>query len=167
MNYDSEDERLLDRFGQWMREARAAAEAIDVNGRPPPETPALEPAGGLYRTVEEVTALRHELKLQTKSSRNLEEQTQALQQSLAQAIEALRSIEPKESQAAWAQGKALALALAELDEALERGRAQTEKAAARLLAEPRDDVLAKLADFHQRQSAIERLVCERYYRKLR
>ncbi len=65
----------------------------------------------------------------------LQERTDASLSTLREAIEAFRSVQPKEAQAAWLSGKALAEALAELDVALDRGRAGVEKAAPRLAEE--------------------------------
>ena len=108
----------------------------------PAEAAAREPANrgefGLIDLVEEFTALRHELKLQTKSARGLQEQTEALLPALRQAIEQFRSVEPKEAQAAWTAGKPLAEALADLDEALDRGRGEIEKARRAVVEEPAD-----------------------------
>ena len=83
---------------------------------------------GVIDLVEEFTALRHEVKLQTKSGRGLIEQTETTVSALRQAIEQFRSVEPKEAQAVWAAGKALAEALADLDEALDRGRREIDRA---------------------------------------
>ncbi len=60
---------------------------------------------GLIQMAEEFTALRHELKLQTKSGRGLLEQAEAMVSAIRQAIEQFRSVEPKEAQAAWAVGQ--------------------------------------------------------------
>jgi molecular chaperone GrpE len=169
MTDPSPDEQLLRRFGEWMRETREEAARIDNRGD---DTACVErevPAAGfgLYRLVEEFTALRHEVKLQTKSSRGLDEQATSLAASLNQALEALRSVQPKEAQAAWTAGQGLARALAELDEALDRGRAQTEKAAATLAGEPGMQWIAKLDAWHAGLSSWRRWRHAAYYRELR
>ena len=92
----SDTEDLLSRFRQWLEEARIEA---DFEG---PAAGAAAGDGedhevGLYRLVEEFTALRHELKLQTKSTRGLQEQTEALLPAVRQAIEQFRSVEPSEA----------------------------------------------------------------------
>ena len=56
------------------------------------------------------------------------DQTETTVAALKQAIEQFRSVEPKEAQAAWTAGKALAEALADLDEALDRGQREIERA---------------------------------------
>ncbi len=121
---------------------------------------------GIYRLVEEFTALRHELKLQTKSARGLEEQAQTLLPSLGQAIDAMRSIEPKQAQASWSTGRPLAAILADLDEALDRGRLQTEMAIARLSDEPASTLLNRLDKFQQQQSSPRRLLHGRYHQQI-
>ena len=167
--------------GLPMNDTRIGLPAVDPS-LPPLETPARRgeddrslrtPAAeepiqevGLYRLVEEFTALRHELKLQTKSARGLEEQTQTLLPSLQQAIDAMRAIEPKEAQAAWSAGKPLAVILAELDEALDRGRQQTAMAIARLSNEPASSLLGCLEKFHVQQSWLRRRLHGGYYRQI-
>lgn len=116
-----DDEALLSQLREWLRETRAESES--ANGVEVPEEEA-EPRLGLYRLVEEFTALRHEVKLQTKSARGLQEEAASLLPAMRQAIEAFRSVSPKEEQAAFAAAKPLAEALADLDEALSRGRIQ-------------------------------------------
>lgn len=172
MSDGGDDERLLQRFGEWLSQARAEAGQLDRNGSPTmAEYPGIdEPSGdaevGLYRLVEEFTALRHEVKLQTRSSRGLEDEIETLLGALRQSIEALRSIEPKEAQAAWAAGKALATALAELDDALDRGRQQTEKAVVLLAAGPEVEAAELVRDFYERQSRLARWRHAGFYRRL-
>ncbi|HUY34824.1 MAG TPA: nucleotide exchange factor GrpE [Pirellulales bacterium] len=166
---NADDERLLERLGQWVRETRAAADELERNGVSPPAAAAGSANGqgpGIYRIAEELTAQRHEVKLHTKEARSLEDAAQTLLEGLGRAIDALQTIEPKEAQAAWSAGNALALALAELDEALERGRLQTEKAAAGLLDEPSDAFVRALDEFHQQQSPLRRRLSEGYRREL-
>lgn len=125
-----DDEALLDRFRIWLRDARAETEGF--NGDLEPSTP--QPEVGLYRLVEEFTALRHEVKLETKGSRSLQEQVETLLPTLRQAIDQFRTVAPKEEQAVQGVARPLAEAIADLDEALERGRLEIEKARNRLAA---------------------------------
>ena len=149
-----DDEALLDQFRQWLREADTETEAMVA------EFPSAGDDGiGLYRLVEEFTALRHEVKLQTKGSRGLQEQAESLLPALRQAIEHFRSVEPREAQAVWAAGKPLAEALADLDESLVRGRAEIEKARRQLvddsanqLTEALDKLHASLSWFRRRRT---------------
>lgn len=159
-----DEETLLSRFRQWLQEARADAEAP---GREPPALDAEDHEVGLYRLVEEFTALRHELKLQTKSSRGLQEQTEALVPALRQAIEQFRAVEPRAAQAAWTASKPLAEALADLDEALDRGRVEIEKARRRLVEEPAGEVVAALDVLFARQSWLRRPWVRSYHEQAR
>jgi molecular chaperone GrpE len=165
-NGQVDDEQLLMRFAEWLREARAEAERCQQTRPPAAPTIPIETDVGLYRLVEEFTALRHEVKLQTRSSRGLEEQTETLVSSLRQAIEALRSVEPKEAQAAFSAGKALALALAELDDSLDRGRAQTEKAIETLRQEQGREALALVNEFYAGQTWLHRTMFADYNERL-
>ena len=162
----SDTEDLLSRFRQWLEEARAEA---DFAG-PAPAAAAADGEDrevGLYRLVEEFTALRQELKLQTKSTRGLQEQTEALLPVLRQAIDQLRSVEPGATKPAVESGKSLAEALADLDEALERGRLEIEKARPRLVEEP-DAALAAALDAHLAgQSWLRRRWNRSYHAELR
>lgn len=166
MMESSDAENLLSRFRQWLEEARTETD--------PEQSPA-EPAAfrngdeelGLYRLVEEFTALRQELKLQTKSARGLQEQTEALLPALRQAIEQFRSAEPRSGDAAWRSGRPLAEALADLDEALERGRSEIEKARSRLVDEPDAALAAALDSLLERQSWLGRRMYRGYHDQAR
>ena len=149
----ADDEALLDRFRRWLRDARAAAD------EPPGAASAAgdgdAPEVGLVTLLEEFTALRHELKLQTKSARGLQDQAEAMTRSLEQAIAQFRAVEPREAQAAFAAARPLAEALADLDEALDRGRAAIDQARRRA-AEAIADPVAALEDAFARQSWLAR-----------
>ena len=167
------DELLLGRLRQWLAEARMRSEQITDRpadcptdlGEPQPSTADSE--FGLYTLVEEFTALRHELKLQTKSMRGLEEESQSQVAALRLAIEAFRSVEPKEALAAWSAGKGLATALADLDEALDRGRTQIERAGRILIDEPTRALPVALDELYSRQSWVRRLLWRSYHRQAR
>jgi molecular chaperone GrpE len=133
MNGDHvDDEAVLSRFRHWLREARDEVDRLDLESFGDGEEP---PAVGLCELIEEFTALRQELKLQTKSGRAIQEQSEAILPALRQAIDQFRSVEPREAKAAWSAGKGLAESLADLDEALERGRKEIEKAHRRLVTD--------------------------------
>jgi molecular chaperone GrpE len=146
----SDVDELLYQFRDWLEAARAAAGPIDgtlPSGSPPaPEVQEV----GLYRLVEEFSALRQELKLQTKSARGLQEQSEGIVAAVGHAIEQFRAVEPKEAQAAWAAGKPLAEALADLDEALDRGRSEIERARRRIVEDSQRDIESALAALYAR-----------------
>ena len=132
MNHPTDDENLLTLFRDWLARTRAEAESLEFDPTsvhdPTHEAP---PEVGLYRLVEEFTALRHEVKLETKGSRGLQEQVETLLPTIRQAVDHLRSVAPREEQAAQAVGRPLAEAIADLDEALDRGRREVDKARSR------------------------------------
>lgn len=152
-----DEEVLLDRFRQWFRGARA-----DATRNEPPSTE-LDDQVGLYRLAEEFTALRHEVKLQTKGSRGLQEQAEALLPAFRQAIEHFRAVEPRETQAAWAAVKPLVEALADLDEALDRGHAELEKASRRIIDQAQIELVDALNAFHAGQSWFRRRRTRAYH----
>ncbi|MDR3638172.1 MAG: nucleotide exchange factor GrpE [Isosphaeraceae bacterium] len=159
MSFSVQDEALLDRFRQWLHEARA--------GDNTPAPSAVDDQDvGLFRLVEEFTALRHEVKLQTKSARGLQEQAESLLPALRQAIEAFQAVEPREAQAAWSAGKPLAEALADLDEALDRGRAELEKARRRVADDGAGALEAALNDAFGRRSWFGRRRVRAYHEQV-
>ncbi len=122
-----EAEAMLTRFRDWLNQtceeswAATVAAADSDNG-----------VGdiGLAEMVREFTALRHEVKLQTKSARGLDEQVTAAISALEGAGSGLekagqefRSVRLKEAEAARRAAQPLILALADLDEAIARGAA--------------------------------------------
>jgi molecular chaperone GrpE len=159
-----DDEALLAGFRAWLQAARAEAEALDREP-PPPQSEFEGDEVGFYRLIEEFTALRHELKLQTKSSRGLQEQAEALLPALRQAIEQFRAVAPQEAQSAWSAGRPLAEALADLDEALDRGRAELEKARHRLVEEPARALEAALGELFARQGWPRRWFSRPYHER--
>lgn len=176
-----EIEDLLDRFRQWLEDARAANDEVNGDGPGYPGMPGVaatsaasaavaegEAQGGfgLIRLVEEFTALRHELKLQTKGTRGLIEQSEATVTGLRQAIDAFRAVEPREERAAWSAGKPLAEALADLDEALARGRREIERITRRLGEDATKALLDAVDDRFRRMSWIRRMFAADYHRQV-
>ena len=93
MSGPGEIESVLARFHQWLAAARAdAANSATSVLKPEAEHDSRRPFG-LIDLVEEFTALRQELKLQTKSTRGLQEQAESLLPPLRQAIEHFRSVD--------------------------------------------------------------------------
>jgi len=167
MNDRAEVEAIIDQFRHWLEAARdealgqgALALGFDSEPEPPPRE------FGIIDLVEEFTALRHELKLQTKSGRGLIDQTETTVSALRQAIEQFRSVEAKEAQAAWTAGKALAEALADLDEALARGQREIERARRLIADEAVRGLEAALNDLHRRRSWIGRRFLRSYHQEV-
>ncbi len=86
---------------------------------PLPET---RPEAGLLQVVEALTAMRHELKLQTRNGRSLEEAVQGARQSLDVAMRQFQSVQAREEESARRAAQPLVEALVGLDESLGRGR---------------------------------------------
>lgn len=164
MNGHSDDEILLEQFRDWLQSARTEAEA--EAGPLGAEVP-LSGLFGLDRLVEEFTALRHEVKLQTKSARGLQEQAEALLPALSRAADEFRSVEPKEKQAAFEAARPLAEALSGLDEALDRGRLEAEKARRRLSDDPTGGLVAELDALFDRQPWFRRAWVRGYHERVR
>jgi molecular chaperone GrpE len=156
-------EDILDRFRHWLETEHE--EALDLDTPAQGATPEQEGAQefGVIDLVEEFTALRHELKLQTKSGRGLLEQTETTISAMKQAIEQFRAVERSEDQAVWSTGKPLAEALADLDEALERGRREIERAKRKIADESVRALEAALNDVHRRRSWVRRRLLRAYH----
>ncbi|MGP0063467.1 MAG: nucleotide exchange factor GrpE [Isosphaeraceae bacterium] len=168
-------EGLLARFRDWLEETRIEAGRIerladgadrDSAGDRLADAPIPGAEFGLIQLAEEFTAVRHELKLQTKSGRGLLEQAEAMVSALRQAIEQFRSVEPKESQAAWASGKPIAEALGDLHEALDRGRRAIERAAHRVVEETTEALETELDRQFRGQSWLRRRMTAEYHRQV-
>jgi molecular chaperone GrpE len=167
MNNPIEIEAVLKRFQQWLDEMRVEARTLDrVGGVEAPGDDGQRQEFGLIDLVKEFTALRQELKLETKSTRNLQEQAEALLPPLRQAIDHFRSVAPREEQAVWNAGKALAEGLATLDEALDRGRTQIEKARELLVDEQARALTAALDELLKSQSWFRRRRFRRYHEQV-
>jgi molecular chaperone GrpE len=165
MNDRDQVEDILDRFRQWLSTASIEAETRDGFGADSDREQNAPPQDfGIIDLVEEFTALRQELKLQTKSGRTLVEQTETTVSALRQAVEQFRAVEPKVSQAAWTAGKTLAEALADLDEALDRGHREIDRARSRIASEPIRALEAALTDLFRRRSWIRRRLLRYYHR---
>jgi len=96
MSNPIEIDEILERFQQWLDDMRVEARSLDrIDGVQSPGD-GERPEFGLIDLVREFTALRQELKLETKSTRGLQEQAEALLPPLRQAIEHFRSVAPRE-----------------------------------------------------------------------
>ena len=160
-------ESALDRFHQWLAEVRAEADGASAAVVKPEAPEASGRPFGLIDLVEEFTGLRQELKLQTKSSRGLQEQAESLLPPLSQAIELFRSVAPQEEQAAWNAGKPLAEGLATLDEALDRCRREIEKAHTAATEQTPRKLVEALDQVHAGQSWLRRKLFRRYHGQVR
>jgi molecular chaperone GrpE len=167
MNDQADVEAILGKFRDWLEDARLEAEdqegiepGLDSQPGPPPRE------FGIIDLVEEFTALRHELKLQTKSGRGLLEQTENTVAALRQAIDQFRSVEPKEIQAAWTAAKGLAEALADLDEALVRGEREIDRAQHQIADESVRKLEKSAINLFRERSWIRRRFLRSYHQEI-
>jgi molecular chaperone GrpE len=163
MNDRVDVDDIIDRFREWLDSARAEASNQEVFG---PGSNGEEDAVrefGMIDLIEEFTALRHEVKLQTKSGRGLSEQTESALAAFKQAIEEIRSVVPKDAQAAWTAGKSLAEGLADLDEALHRGEREIERAREQIAELSPRALKAALEELHRSRSWIRRRLLRNYH----
>ncbi|MBY0457987.1 MAG: nucleotide exchange factor GrpE [Gemmataceae bacterium] len=161
------DEQILHQFRAWLQQTRH--EARDAGPRDANATPS-DPPGprfGLERLVEEFTALRHELKLQTRSARGLEELVEASVKTLADAATTFRSASAQALAAGTETAdRNFASALAELDEALDRGREQWKKNSERLIGPSASPALASVRELYAGQSWWQRRRTAGYHHRV-
>jgi molecular chaperone GrpE len=165
-----EADELLERFRGWLDLTREETEAA-IGGMA--QAVGERDAFGLVELVREFTALRHEVKLQTKSARGLDEQAAAAISaldsagtSLEEAGRQFRAVKPKEAEAARRAALPMILALADLDEALARGAAAMEAACRRLRGELADAHAAQVADAYSALPRWKRWLCRDWHAKI-
>lgn len=153
-----DSERILEQFRQWLAQVRLEAEqtAGDAPGaRPSDAASATDEAGitaaALGDVVAAFTALRQELKLQTRSARDLGEQSERLLTGLSEAMRRFDTVEPDEKKAARHAAEPLAEGLTGLDEALERGLLALEQARRQVLDNSTPAMQALLDELYDRQ----------------
>ncbi len=128
-----ENEELLKRFREWLGRTESEIAALGLAGTFDDAADDALPDAGLIQLIEAFTALRQEIKLQTKSNRGLEDAVQEALAGLDEAAEQMRSVEAREAESAARAARPLVDALIELDEALERGLRAARTAHANLL----------------------------------
>ena len=155
-------ESMLTQFRDWLAEAQAQVDALPADLEPLAGATDVR-AIGLYDLVEAFTTLRHELKLQTKSARSLEERSQSVLDAIEGALTQFRAVQPQEQQAAEQAAKPLAEALADLAEALQRGRKVIEAAQKRLLETTGTRLKSRLDQLFREQSRWQRWRSRPFY----
>lgn len=116
-----ENEELLRRFREWLGRTEAEIAGLDDVGHDQDATAEDLPDVGMVQLIEAFTALRQEVKLQTKSNRGLEDALQQAITALDEAANQMRSIQAREADAVAKAVRPLVEALIELDEAFQRG----------------------------------------------
>lgn len=131
MNRWPDEEELVARLRRWLAETRCEEDRAEEDGGVADHRPPLGDFDWL-EVLAEFTALRHEVKLHTKSVRGLEDETSRALAGLQQAIAEFRSVQVKEAEAAQRTGRPLVEAIVELHEAIERGAGAIRAAIQRL-----------------------------------
>jgi molecular chaperone GrpE len=152
------NETIIDRFREWLQQVHGEANEV------PAESAAADDFG-LYRFAEEFTALRHELKLQTRAGRSLEERTDTLLTAVGEVIELVKS-RPQGTTASAAPPKLFANTLADLDEALERGRDQLEKSITRLVDSPVESLMVSIDGLQSQQGWFRRWLTAGFHQRV-
>lgn len=168
--YENED--ILQQFRNWVTqtddEIRAlptdeVAEpelAASISGAPRSEAKPI----GLLQLVEAFTALRHEVKLQTKSARALEESLQMALERLDSAARQMQAVQPRESEAAQQAAKPLVELLIGLDESLVRGASAVEAAHRHLIEQARGQLQDRFDQQLQQLPPWRRWLAQKWHR---
>lgn len=155
-------EPLLARFRSWLEQHQDAAEQAESDDE---NEPPVEPVG-LYQLVEQLTALRHEVKLSTKSLRGTEERSEATLLAMQAAIEQFRAASNGDA-AAFEKGiRPVVESLLDMDESLVRGRKVLETARQRVLGEAHQEVVrirTQLDELYRTQSWWRRILCRPWH----
>ena len=159
-----EEEQMLNRFREWLDTTRA--ESGVLAGDDPAKLSAEIRAVGLFDVVEAFTALRQEVKLQTKSSRTVQDCADSAITALETAIERFNSVEAKELSAARAAVMPLVKTIAELRESVDRGRTVLERSAARVTEETRTRFVNWLDEECGREAWWRRWIIRRFRQAL-
>ncbi len=138
-----DEEELVGRLRRWLAETRSEGDRVADNGRLRDFSPPLADFDWL-EVLAEFTALRHEVKLHTKSVRGLEDETSRALAGLEKAIAEFRSVQAREAEAGERTGRPLVEAIVELHEAIERG-AGAVQAAAKRFEEAREETARQYA----------------------
>jgi len=161
---------LLEGFRTWLGQVREESRSMTTSASSPKSDGDAESAAeaaasdlGLVDLVREFTALRHEVKLQTKSGRGLEEQTAAAIAAMEEAGRQFRAVAPQEAEAGRRAAMPLIESMADLDDALARAQAVVESACGRLGGESRATFSLKFADLFAAQPAWKRWLCRSWY----
>ena len=169
MTLSLENDGLLEEFRGWLADTSQAVDELsssNATGSGGNATGSESPAVGLYDLVESFTALRQEVKLQTKGSRSLQEATQSVVDEMQSAISQFRSVAPREAEAARASGQPFAESLADLCDSLDRGREAIETLSDRIM-----DEAAATVEFVDTQLAAvpawKRWLCRPFARAIR
>lgn len=115
-----ENEAILRRLRDWLSRSEQEIRDADAHSTDDGIDEVEQPPVGLLQLMEAFTALRQELKLQTKSARGLEETVQQALTGLERASQQLSTIRGREVEAVEKAVQPLVMSLVELDEALER-----------------------------------------------
>ena len=148
MSDNLDTQRVVNQFREWFDTTRDELQHVPDDWLSA-DTERDQPAVGLYELVEQFTALRHEVKLQTKAARKLQEQTDTASDALREAARQLATREPDRQQDATV-ARPLAESLIEVDEALRRGRDALEAARRRII----ETSAAELAELRERLDAL-------------
>ncbi len=158
------DEQILDRFRDWLRTTRLEAAEVGESSNGEPESPAEARRIGLDRLIEEFTALRHELKLQTRGARSLEERVESSLATLAAASSLFQSVAAQAiSAGSESTAKNLALMIAEIQESLIRAYDQWNKNVERLIGSSASERSTALESLYRKQPLLRRLLIKSYH----
>jgi molecular chaperone GrpE len=160
-----ENDQLLTDFRQWLDAAQTAADGLPDQNAEAGDTAATATVG-LADVIEQLTALRHEVKLETRAARGQQEQSAKTLAMLQQVVDQAETGAAAGSGTRLAESRTLAEALAEMDEALERGRVALDAARRRLIEESAEQLgrlRQQLDELFNRQAWWRQRLCRHWH----
>lgn len=140
-----------------------SANEADPRDEPAPDLPEV----GLLQLVEAFTAMRHELKLQTKGSRNLEASVARSLEGLDAASRTFQSVQADEQEAAERAARPAVEALIELDEGLRRAQQAFQSTHHQMTQSAPAQLRESLDTRFQKQPWWRRLAARRWHEQVR
>lgn len=164
---------IAQRVREWLVETDGELEDLDLarfsqSDLAPPgdDGTTAGPPVGMLQLVEVLTALRHELKLHTKSARQVQDSVGTSLDGLDRAIRKFDSVRPDEVRAAEEAARPLVDVLMDLDDAVGRAAAVFDACGARLARTPRDGFGSRLDAEFQRLPWWRRALARRWHERV-
>ena len=127
-----DNDQLISQLRAWLDETQREASAVSSNGD---RSDTHDRPVGLYELIEQFTALRHEVKLQTKSARSLEQQYEKAVDIIQEAAGPSGTAEADTSEIVQRTARPYVESLIDLDESMRRGKKVIDNVRRQLLEE--------------------------------
>lgn len=163
-----DNEAVVEQLRTWLEQTSGEVDASShFDGDGETESEPSPPQVGLLQVVEALTAMRHELKLETKSTRNLQEAVGSAVEGMEQAARRFESVQAREQEAARRAAGDMAEALVSLDESLMRAERAFTSARNRLIEFVPDSLREQVDQLYRNLPWWRRMLWRRRRRAMR